>query len=91
MKICPVGAELFHADVQTDGQKNRRMDRKTDMKKLIVAFRKFVNAQNKAYNAPENVIYYFSFYGYINNETLELFIRSPVRKQTVNTTAHFFL
>jgi hypothetical protein len=32
MKIPPVGAELFHADGQTD------------MTKLIVAFRNFVNA-----------------------------------------------
>jgi hypothetical protein len=31
MKICPVGAELFHAD------------RRTDMTKLIVAFRNFAN------------------------------------------------
>ena len=32
MKMCPVGAELFHADGWTD------------MTKLIVAFRNFVNA-----------------------------------------------
>ena len=32
MKIRPVGAELFHGD------------RRTDMKKLIVAFRNFANA-----------------------------------------------
>jgi len=35
MKIRPVEAELFHADVQTD------------MSKLIVAFRKFANAPKK--------------------------------------------
>ena len=35
-KIRLVGAESFHADRQTDG--------KTDMKKLIVAFRNFANA-----------------------------------------------
>ena len=34
MKICPVGAELFHAA--------RRTDRQTDMSKLIVAFHNFV-------------------------------------------------
>jgi len=34
MKIRPMGAELFH------------MDRRTDMTKLIVAFRNFVNAHN---------------------------------------------
>jgi hypothetical protein len=39
MKIRAVGAELFHADGQTDGQ--------TDMTKLIVAFRSFPNAPRK--------------------------------------------
>jgi len=39
MKIRPVGAELFHVDIRTDGQ--------TDMTKLILAFRKFPNAPNK--------------------------------------------
>jgi hypothetical protein len=36
MKICPVGAELFYAD------------RRTDMKKLLVAYRNFTNKPNKA-------------------------------------------
>jgi predicted metal-dependent HD superfamily phosphohydrolase len=36
MKIRPVGAELFH--------EYRRMDRRTDMTKLIVAFLNFVYA-----------------------------------------------
>ena len=36
MKICPVAAELFNADRQTDGQ--------TDMTKLIVGFRNFAKA-----------------------------------------------
>jgi hypothetical protein len=36
MKHRPVGAELFHAD--------RRTDIRTDMTKLIVAFRNFANA-----------------------------------------------
>jgi len=35
MKILTVGAELLHVDGQTD--------RKTDTKKLIVAFRNFAN------------------------------------------------
>jgi hypothetical protein len=35
-KICPVGAKLFYAVGQTDGQ--------TDMTKLIVAFRNSANA-----------------------------------------------
>jgi hypothetical protein len=34
MKICSVGAELFHTDGRTD----------KDMTKLIVAFRNFANA-----------------------------------------------
>ena len=38
MKICPVGAELFHVDRQTG----------THMTKLKVAFRDFTNAPNKA-------------------------------------------
>jgi hypothetical protein len=36
MKILPVETELFHADRRTDGW--------TDMTKLIVPFRNFVNA-----------------------------------------------
>jgi hypothetical protein len=36
MKIRAVGAELFHADGRTDGQ--------TDVTKLTVGFRDFVNA-----------------------------------------------
>ena len=39
MKIPPVGAELFHADI--------RVDRRRGMTKLIVAFHNFANA-------PEN-------------------------------------
>ena len=35
MNIRPVGAELFHADRQTDGR--------TDMMKLIVTFHNFAN------------------------------------------------
>jgi len=35
MKIRPVGGDLFHADGRTNGR--------TDMTKLIVAFRNFVN------------------------------------------------
>ena len=39
MNIRPVGDELFHAD--------RRMDRHTDMAKLIDPFRNFANAHKK--------------------------------------------
>jgi len=35
MKVCPVEADLFHADEQTDTQ--------TDMTKLVVAFHNFAN------------------------------------------------
>jgi len=35
IKVCPVGAELFHAD------------RRTDMTKLIVVFRSSANASKK--------------------------------------------
>ena len=41
MKLCPVEAELFHAD--------RWTNRRTDMSKLIVAFRNFVNAPKNEY------------------------------------------
>ena len=44
-EICPVLAELFHAD--------RRADGRTDMTMLTVAFRNFANAPDKwnAFNA----------------------------------------
>jgi len=40
MKICSVGAELFHASGRMDG----RTDRQTDMKKLIFASHNLANA-----------------------------------------------
>ena len=39
IKIRPVGAELIHADRRTDGR--------TDMAKLIVAFRNFADTLKK--------------------------------------------
>jgi hypothetical protein len=49
MKICPVGAEFFHTDGQTDGQ--------TDMTNLIVALRNFAkvpqNISNKVVETEE--------------------------------------
>jgi hypothetical protein len=51
MKIRPMEAELFHADGRTDGRTDwqttdgRRTDGQTDVKKLLVAFRNFVNAK----------------------------------------------
>ena len=44
MKICPVGAEMFHAD----RQKDRRIDWRTDMTQLIVAFHNCANAPKNA-------------------------------------------
>jgi hypothetical protein len=44
IEIRPVGAELLHAD--------RRADKRTDMPKLIVAFRNFANApKNQSVNS----------------------------------------
>jgi len=40
MKICPVGAERFHADGQTD------------MTKLIVAFHNFANTSKNCSKSP---------------------------------------
>ena len=42
MKIRPVGAKLLQADRQTDGR--------TDMTKLLVAFRNFANAPKNESN-----------------------------------------
>jgi len=51
-KIRPVGAELFHADRQENGQK------------LIVAFRNFANARknvsNKIYRKNQNTHFMFN-------------------------------
>jgi len=40
MKIHPVGTEFFHAD----GRSDRETYRRTDMTRLIVAFRNFADA-----------------------------------------------
>jgi len=45
MKICPVGAQMFHMDAQID----RQTCRETDMTKLIVAFHNFVNMPKNTY------------------------------------------
>jgi hypothetical protein len=42
MKILPVEAEVFHADRRTDGKKDGR----TNVTKLIVAFRNVANASS---------------------------------------------
>jgi len=49
MEICPVGADLFHADRRTDGQ----ADGRKDMTKLIVAFRNVADAPKIANDDAE--------------------------------------
>jgi len=53
-KIRPMGAELFHADRQADGQK------------LMVAFRNFANARknvsNKSCRKNQNTRFMFNVY-----------------------------
>jgi hypothetical protein len=43
MKICPVEAELFHANRQMNGRPYRQIDEWTDRVKLTVAFCNFGN------------------------------------------------
>jgi hypothetical protein len=47
MKIRPMGAELFHADRQTDAE--------IDMTKMIVAFCNLANAPDKGWMAAGKV------------------------------------
>ena len=47
MKICPVGAELFHAE-------GRETDRQIEITMLIDAFRHFANAPNNNNNNNNN-------------------------------------
>jgi len=47
MTVRPVGAELLHADRQTDGQTDGWTDRPSDITKLIVAFHNFANAPKR--------------------------------------------
>ena len=47
MKILQVGSDLFHEDRQTGGRKDRRTDGRTDVAKLVVAFRNCSNAPKK--------------------------------------------
>ena len=48
MKILPVEAELFYADGRTD--------RRTDMKKLIIAFRNFGNAPKELRRRQDDAV-----------------------------------
>jgi hypothetical protein len=56
MKIRPVGAELFRAVKQSDGR--------TDMMKLIVAFRNFAKAHKTYLVFLTTQLYLDSFFGY---------------------------
>jgi hypothetical protein len=47
MKIRPVGDELFHADRGTNGR--------TDITKLVVAFRNFANAPKNLFLGSKNI------------------------------------
>jgi hypothetical protein len=47
MRIWPVGAELFHADGQTDGQIDMTSVMQTDMTKAVVTCHDFVNTPNE--------------------------------------------
>jgi hypothetical protein len=44
MKIRPIGAELFHADIRTD----ERTDGHADIMWIIVIFHNFANAPDKS-------------------------------------------
>jgi hypothetical protein len=50
MKVRTVGTELFHADWQMDG----REDERTDLSKVILAFRDFVNERKLLLSAPSS-------------------------------------
>ena len=63
MKIRLVEAELFHVDRRTDGR--------TDMTKLIVAFRNFANAPKKIVHSASALFMCFVFIsGQISNFAL---------------------
>ena len=57
MKICIMGAEVFHADGQTDGEKDVQTDGLPDMTKLLVAFRNFENSPTN-YDIPQHLVLY---------------------------------
>ena len=64
MKIRPVGAELFHEG----GRKDEPTVRRTDMTKLIVAFRNFVNAPKNSTFCPHCLFYLFCMYLRTNSD-----------------------
>ena len=66
MKIRPVGDELFHAD------------RRTDMTKLIVAFRNFASAPKKETKTVEDQ-------KYANNDWRQSVTPQPIRRINKNS------
>ena len=73
MKIRLVGAELFHADPRTDG----RRDGRTDMTKLIVAFRSYANAPKKYVRL---IYIYIYIYMYIFEEEVLTTVQRHAQK-----------
>ena len=71
MKIHPVGAELFHADEQTD--------RRTDMTKLIAAFCNFANAPK----SEEMSKIWMYVYKWIQNMRVEFYIHGSVHSKSI--------
>jgi hypothetical protein len=69
IKIRPVGAELFHAD------------RRTDMKKVVVAFR------NSA-NAPKNVVY-FNWTNHFLIKNVVSWVLTPVSSAGTNVPGEY--
>ena len=79
MKICRVGAELFHADRQTDGQS----DTWTDTMKLTVTFCNSAIAP-KNYKNIRLINKYKKVYSQHNNTTLFLVCRCQVLVENSN-------
>jgi hypothetical protein len=57
LKNCPVEADLFHADRQTDGW----AEGQTDMMRLIASCRKFLNVPKKERFTKSRIIAVFTF------------------------------
>jgi len=57
-----MGAELFCADRRTAGWTDRHTDTKTDMMKLIVAFRNFANSLKSPFAVCRRILPYVVFW-----------------------------
>jgi len=76
MKLLPMGTEFFHADRGTDGR--------TDMTKLIVAFRNLANAPKRKEEKEkdeEKSIFYFILYFHLCTTA-----KRPLKPQRTNLT-----